>query len=302
MIEWLNQHDLILMEASIVERIRRAPDQTLHPRLVNAPLIYEATGKQALETIYAEYMDIARAAELPLLICTPTWRTNRERVTECAAKETINADAVHFLKDLRDQRQENIRIAGILGCKNDCYTPAEGLSQQQAFRFHAWQVDQLAGAGVDVLMAVTLPAINEALGLAQAMERSGLPYIISFVIARNGYLLDGTALAEAIATIDQATDRQPLGYTVNCAHPTFLCPHDQPKSVFERLIGYQGNASSLDHCDLDGAAEIKAEPVADWSAQMLELNQTYGVKMLGGCCGTNGEHLRTLVSLTKQQA
>ena len=37
-----------------------------------------------------------------------------------------------------------------------------------------------------------------ALGVADAMARTGLPYTISFVIRRSGVVLDGTPLGQAI--------------------------------------------------------------------------------------------------------
>jgi S-methylmethionine-dependent homocysteine/selenocysteine methylase len=82
---------------------------------------------------------------------------------------------------------------------------------------------------------------------------------------------------------------------VNCAYPSFLSAAQQPATLYQRLIGYQANASSLDHCDLDGAADLVADSISDWGDLMLELNRTYGVQILGGCCGTGGEHLRYLV-------
>ena len=57
----LNDHKLVLMEAAIVELLRRSGEVELHPRLVNAPLIYEATGREALRRIYQSYIDIALA-------------------------------------------------------------------------------------------------------------------------------------------------------------------------------------------------------------------------------------------------
>ena len=71
------------------------------------------------------------------------------------------------------------------------------------------------------------------------------------------------------------------------------CPM-QPVALFDRLVGYQANASSLDHCDLDGAAELATDDVADWGVQMLDLNRRFGLRILGGCCGTGPEHLRYL--------
>jgi S-methylmethionine-dependent homocysteine/selenocysteine methylase len=293
--ELLRHNDVILMEASIAECMRRMEGIVLHPTLVHTPLIYEEPGKRALGELYQAYIDIAFEAGKPLLILTPTWRASYTRVHESGINEKINLDAAQFLRQLRDQqgaRKGTIRIGGLIGCKNDCYRPEEGLSVAEAEEFHAWQLAQLKRGGVDFLIAQTLPSVVEAIGIAKAMGRTGLPYIISFVIARDGLVLDGTDLETAIRTIDDASNRRPLGYMVNCAYPTFLHAEEQPPDVFKRLIGYQANASSLDHCDLDGSTRLHQEDTQAWGELMLELNKKYGVKIIGGCCGTGPEHLR----------
>ena len=296
---FLDRHERILMEAAIVERLRRESDVTLHPRLVHATLLEDEAGRGELRRIYGDYVGVARQARLPLLLCTPTWRANRERLEEAGVADDLNRDAVHFLKELRvgpDAVDPAVLIGGLIGCKNDCYRPEEGLTSEEAESFHSWQLERLAGSGADFLVAETLPNIGEAVGIARAMARSGLPSVISFVIDRRGRLLDGTPLADASEMVDGAVDRQPLGYMINCAHPTFLRAAAQPPAMFERLIGVQANASSLDHDRLDGAAQLQADDIPSWGEEMLTLHRQYGVKILGGCCGTGVEHLRYLAS------
>ena len=286
------------MEAAIVEPLRRSSEVELHPLLVNAPLIYEEAGRQALAKLYQNFIDIALEAKTPFLMCTPTWRANRERVAETGINPAVNIDAARFLQGIREsqkQARENIKIGGLIGCKNDCYLPQESLSASQAEQFHTWQIEQLKKGGVDFIIAETLPNINEATGIAKALENSGLPYFMSFVISRDGRVLDGTELFTAINMIDANTDRQPLGFMVNCAYPSFLQAAAQPQELFKRLVGYLANASSRDHCELDGSESLLMESVSDWGEMMLELNRVYGVKVLGGCCGTNEQHLKYLV-------
>jgi homocysteine S-methyltransferase len=300
----LKDNSLILMEAAIVESLRRSENIELHPVLVNAPLIYDEQGRNALGALYQKYIDIARDAKRPFMMCTPTWRADKSRVAETGIKPSINMDAVHFLQGIRDAQGSGgppIKIGGLIGCKNDCYRPDEGLSATEAEEFHGWQLDQLKQGGVDFLIAETLPNVEEAIGISRAIERTGLPYFISFVISRDGRVLDGTDLHTAIKTIDESTGRQPLGYMINCAYPSFLNAANQPAALFERLMGYLANASSLDHCDLDGAAELQMESVSEWGGLMLELNRHYGLKVLGGCCGTNEEHLEYIAGDIRKQ-
>ena len=289
-----------LMEAAVVERLRRLNNITLHHSLVNAPLIYDKHGQQELIKIYQEYVDIAINAQIPILLCTPTWRANYQRVSESDFPMSINIDNVKFLQKFKDSQKDKkvqIKIGGLIGCKNDCYKPNEALSISESESFHSWQIKQLALGKVDYLIAETLPDIDEALGIAIEMEKTNIPYIISFVISRDGLILDGKSLSEAISYIDNNTTIKPLGYMVNCAYPSFLCPKDQPKELFKRLIGYQANASSLDHCDLDGSEQLESDTLSEWGNLMIELNEKYGIKILGGCCGTNGDHLRYISKL-----
>lgn len=298
----LENNPFILMEAAIVEQLRRSGAVRLHETLVNAPLIYDPAAREIMSAIYLEYMRLAQSAHLPILVCTPTWRANQARVYESEVSITVNLDAVSFMRELRDSEGYGdalVKIGGMIGCKNDCYQPDEGLSAPEAEQFHAWQIQQLTSGGVDFLIAETLPNVQEALGIARAMEVTGVPYIISFVISGDGRVLDGSSLKAAIDLIDSGTSRPPLGYMVNCAHPSFLCPEQQPGDIFNRLIGYQANASSLDHCELEKAEELQADDVVEWGQLMLTLNKSYGVKILGGCCGTGVEHLQYLIKNMK---
>jgi len=231
-------------------------------------------------------------------MCTPTWRADQSRISEASVSHSLNLDCVRFLQEIRNAQksgQDHIKIGGLLGCKNDCYQPDKGLSTIEAEAFHAWQVEQLVTGGVDFLIAETLPNIQEATGIARVMEKTGKPYIISFVISREGKVLDGTDLAIAVSVIDSETNRKPLGYMVNCAYPSFLCASNQPERLFDRLIGYLANASSLDHCDLENANQLEAEEVSEWGEEMLKLNRSFGIKLLGGCCGTGNDHLKYIV-------
>lgn len=294
----LKEAPLILTECAISERLRRRPDITLHPTLFNTPLIYDANGREGLEEIYHSYAAIARAARLPLLLCAPTWRIDQERVAEAGVPLFINRDAVNFMNGFKARHSSaaaEIITGALLAPKNDCYSPGAALTRSRAAEFHGWQIDQLVAADTEVIIAQTMPAVSEALGMADRLATSGKPYVISFVINRFGRVLDGTDLAEAIERIDQEAALPPAGYMVNCVYPTFLHAEHQGPEFFKRLIGIQANASSKDHDQLDGSEQLQQDPIADWGKNMLHLHRRYGVKILGGCCGTDHRYLRYLV-------
>jgi S-methylmethionine-dependent homocysteine/selenocysteine methylase len=288
----------ILAEASIVEVLRRSGKVELHPELVHCHLIYDDIGRQELADLFSTYISIAEKSGFPVIVLTPTWRADREKLSNAGIKKDLNGDSAEFMKKIRtgfSAWKENIFIGACIGPKNDCYDPVEALSVKEAYEFHSWQIERLAKAGVDFLIAETIPAVTEATGIAKAMAKTELPFFLSFVTNRKGRVRDGTRLEQAYTVIDSACERPPAGYWVNCTHPSFLCMNEQPETVISRFYGIQANASSLDQTELEGAETLQMDAIPDWGKQMVELNTKYGVKVLGGCCGTGPEHLQYIV-------
>lgn len=292
----LERHTLILAEAAIAERLRRMAGVTLHPTLFNSPMIYDGHAGKLMGDLYREYIGIARSAGVPILLAAPTWRLDRDRITHAGVPGTINRDAVAYMRQLRDATGYGQAVVGaLLGPRNDCYDPQAALPADEAEAFHHWQADELANAGAGYLLAQTIPAVSEAEGMARAMTATGALSIISFCINRNGRVLDGCPLDEAIARVDEATAGALMGYMVNCSHPTFLHPEEMNAGALRRLIGFDANASSLDHQDLEGSATTRQDSRETWVEEMLKLNRDHGVKILGGCCGTDDSYLKGLV-------
>lgn len=286
---------LILTECAITERLRRIPQISLHPSLFISPLIYQEAGRSELEKIYFSYRKVARQAQLPILLCAPTWRLDQERTSLAEASPSINADAVAFINGLAKAWQHPLSpvITGaLLAPKNDCYSPQAGLSRTESARFHSWQIQQLVDTGISVITAQTMPTVEEALGMADILSTSQTPYIISFVIGDDGKILDGTPLWQGIQIIDNEVARPPAGYMINCVYPTFLQAETQPAELFQRLLGIQANASSKNHQQLDGSSTLQQNPLEDWGENMLHLHRNFGLKILGGCCGTDHSYLQ----------
>lgn len=304
--EAINFYPHIITEGSIIERLKREFNYPLDELLSNSKMIYEDDGKLLLEKIYREYVDIAQSSDLPIMLLTPTWRANKERTAKADVDmKTINSDAFAFVNEIRKSYgnfSDKIYIGGLTGCKGDAYKPEEALNEIDAYDFHKEQMQILADAGVDFLLASTLPEINEAKGIAKAMSETGKDYVISFVIRDNGKLLDGTLLTEAIKIIDDSVSPTPLFYLTNCIHPdvlhkSFLNLVDKENILQKRLFGIQANASTKSPEELDTLQELDADSPADWARGMVDLNKKYNLKILGGCCGTDARFISSIVEL-----
>lgn len=301
--ELLEKSRFILGEGAVIERLRRNTDFELDPHIVNSAFIYDDAKRAALEAICRQYLDIGFQCGLPLLLSTPTWRASRDRIAAAGYEGLdVNGDNFRFLDALRNSYGEyagKVAICGLMSCRGNAYDPVDALAPAEARDFHAWQATRLAEAGVDFLLAATLPALSEATGLASAMAATGKPYIVSFVARPEGTLLDGTPLKDAIAAIDAAADPRPLAYLVNCTHASIFgtaLRHELNSSplVRERVVGLLANTAALSSEELDNSDGLVEEEPEAFARSLAGLHGDLGMKILGGCCGTDDRHIRCL--------
>lgn len=293
----------ILGEGAVIERLRRNIDLVLDQYLVNSAFIYSPTPRAALESICREYLEIGRDFNLPLLVSTPTWRASKERIAAAGyAGFDVNGDNARFLNTLRNSYGGyggKIIICGLMSCRGNAYSPGEALSVETAREYHAWQAHQLAVSEVDVLLAATLPALSEATGLAQVLAATGKPYLVSFVVRPTGTLLDGNPLIDAVSVIDAAVTPRPLGYMINCTHGSFARsalkhPDNSSGQVRQRVVGLLANTAALSPEELDENTSLIEEAPASFGTTVAALHSELGLKILGGCCGTDDRHIRAL--------
>ena len=308
--ELLATSPVVLGEGAVIERLRRSDGIRLDEHVVNSALIYDEAGRAALEAICRQYLDIGRRYNLPLLLSTPTWRAGRDRIAAAGlAGRDLNGDNFRFLAGLRDSYggyARQVTICGLMSCRGDAYKPAEAMTAAAAGKFHAWQAEALAAAGVDFLLAATLPALSEAVGLARAQAATGLPCLISFVARPEGTLLDGTPLHDAIATIDAAVTPRPLAYLINCTHVSIfrsalLHASNSSPLVRERVIGLLANTAALTPEELDASPELVGEAPETFGREVSALHAELGMKVLGGCCGTDERHIDCLAGELSRQ-
>lgn len=298
----IKQNEKILMEGALGERLNREYRLTFDEYIAMATLLYDKQGAQALTNLWNEYIDIARRYQLPFLAMTPTRRANYERVTCTGGSEQIIMDNVDLLRNIQKDSGIEMYVGGLMGCKGDAYTGEGALSEKEALEFHRWQAECFHKAGADFLYAGIMPTLPEAAGMAQAMAKTGIPYIISFTIQEDGKLIDGTTIADAIQYIDAVTEKKPVCYMTNCVHPSIvkkalLQPFNQNSIVRERFLGIQANTSPLSYAQLDGSAELKCSEPEDFAKEMMTLTNIGNIKIWGGCCGTDNRHMECLAKM-----
>lgn len=179
------------------------------------------------------------------------------------------------------------------------YKADEILYRKEAEEFHGWQANLFRDAGVDFLYAGIMPALKEALGMADAMAKTGVPYIISFMLRNDGCLIDGSRLCDAIQIIDNSIERKPLCFMTNCIHPivvreTLSYDYNQNICVKERFRGIQANTSAMGPELLDGSEILIGTEPEEFADEIVKLQKMINISIYGGCCSTDVSHIEEM--------
>jgi S-methylmethionine-dependent homocysteine/selenocysteine methylase len=308
-LELFSKSERLLTEGALVERLKHEYGLQMDPAINHAGLIYHEHGKTILADIYKQYIALSVQYQIPMMLMTPTRRVNADSLKRSVFKEkNIIEDSVAFLNELKSQYPlycENILVGGLLGCKGDAYDAGTALDTGAAYHFHKIQVDQFSSKEIDFLFAGIMPAKTEALGMALAMAGSGIPYIISFMVNKDGRLLDGTPLADAIRTLDESVSIKPVCYMANCIHPYNLNlalshPFNRDSPCLKRIMGIQANTSLLEPWELDQCETLDKGDYGFMISEIGKLKENFGFKILGGCCGTDAAFIDQLArSITR---
>lgn len=267
-------------------------------------LLKSAAGTAALRKYFRAYGVIARRFNTGLVLESATWRASADWAARLgysrAALAAANRRSIELLEEIRDEFENNrsrIVMSGCIGPRGDGYSPANMMSADQAENYHREQIETFAGTGADMVTAITVNYVEEAIGIAQAAHHAGMPVAISFTVETDGALPTGQTLQAAIGQVDAATSCYPSYYMINCAHPTHfehVLSNAQP--WMDRIRGLRANASRLSHAELNESAELDAGDPVELGAQYARLKATRlaQLNVMGGCCGTDHRHVEAI--------
>jgi S-methylmethionine-dependent homocysteine/selenocysteine methylase len=268
-------------------------------------LLDSELGRSALRAYFDCYVPLAVERNMGFVLESPTWRANpdwaakigydRKRLAE------INRASINLMHEIRSKYETPntpLVISGCIGPRGDGYDPATVMSRDEAEAYHAWQVTLFRDAGADLVSAITMTNIPEAIGIARAAQATGMPSVISFTLETDGRLPTGQALGEAIEAVDAETGQGPAYYMINCAHPCHFAEVLKTGHAWvKRIQGLRANASRKSHAELDNAPELDAGNPQELGEDYADLlSWLPHITVLGGCCGTDHRHIKEIAT------
>ncbi len=268
-------------------------------------LLRDPQGRAALDRYFRPYAELARREGTGLILDSATWRASRDwgvrlgYTTESLAD--ANRDAIAMLEPLRAEftaPQTPVVLNGCVGPRGDGYRADRLMSVADAENYHHEQIDTFAGTEADMVSAITMTHVEEAIGVTRAARRADMPVVISFTVETDGRLPTGQSLPEAVRQVDAATDAYPAYYMINCAHPTHfdqVLVSDAP--WLQRLGGLRANASQKSHAELNESTSLDDGNPAELGEQFAEIKRRVPrLSVLGGCCGTDHRHIESIAT------
>ena len=266
-------------------------------------LLQTEDGEKALQKYFRTYAEIAKRFDTGLILESATWRASNDwgmrlgYTTEALAD--VNRKAIQMLEEIRNAyeiKQRPIIISGCVGPRGDGYVPGNVMTVQEAETYHWDQVQTFASSAADMVCAITMNYVEEAIGITRAARRANMPVAISFTVETDGNLPTGQSLKSAIGQVDEATSGYLAYYMINCAHPThFERVVAEGGEWLERIRGVRANASHRSHAELNEAPDLDSGNPVELGKQYAGLTKHLSrLNVMGGCCGTDHRHVEQI--------
>ncbi len=289
--------DIILLDGATGSELERRGVEIGLP-LWSANAILHAP--EVVQQVHRDYLEAGARA-----ITTNTFRTHQRSLAKAGMGDRageLTRIAVEIARAARDGANTDALVLGAVAPLEDCYRPHLAPDGDTCHREHAQCIEHLVEAGVDMVWIETMCSAREATAAADA-ARSIAPsrWGISFCLADDGKVLDGTALEDIIPAI---VDARWIG--INCVAATVLARHVAMLRSALDTAGLTGDAGpriaaygNVGHADGHGAW-ISTDAVAPKRFAEHAMDWVHaGATVVGGCCGTTPatiEHVSSMLT------
>ncbi|NLZ53741.1 MAG: dihydropteroate synthase [Thermoanaerobacteraceae bacterium] len=256
--------------------------QTYGLKAGQPPESYNILHPEIIERIHREYL--AAGADV---ITTNTFGANRYKLEEHSLdlKQVIKSGVEIALKAARD-----MLVALDLGPIGLLMEPHGTLAFEEAYEIFKEQIIAGAQAGADLILIETMSDIYEVkAAILAAKENCRLPIFCTMTFDRDGRTLTGTDPLTMV-NIVQGLGVDALG--LNCSlGPKEILPLIEDIVKFSKVpVIAQPNAGLPKVINGKTLFDIEPKEFAEYAKALAEK----GVTILGGCCGTNPNHIKAL--------
>ena len=252
-----------------------------------APEVMNRRSPEAVKRLHLEY--IAAGADI---IKTNTFGINSLKHDNVEDELVI---ALGIARDAVAESGKDVYIAFDVGPTGRMLKPFGDLGFEDAVAIFARNMRCAETLGADLILIETVSDIYELkAAVLAAKEYSSLPIFVTCAFGADGKLLTG---ADPLAVISLLEGLGVSALGMNCS----VGP-DKMKGTLESFVKYSSlpiivnpNAGLPTLVNGESVYDLGADAFAESVAELCDM----GATVLGGCCGTTPEYIKTLVGKTK---
>ncbi len=209
----------------------------------------------------------------------------------------INAAGVRLARQavehLKDKQAGDAWVAGSVGPLGVRLEPLGKTGLDEARAAFAEQISALAGAGVDLLIIETMPALNEAQqALIAAREMApDLPVLVMVTVDDESNCLDGSSPEQAAARLTE-WGAGAIGVNCSTGPATVLTAIEAMRKATTLPLAAMPNAGMPRAVEGRNIYLCSPEYMASFARKAIAA----GAQFVGGCCGTTPNHIRAMRS------
>ena len=231
------------------------------------------------------------------IIETNTFGGNRTKLmTHGLASQT---DEINFqgARIAREAAGESTFVAGAIGPLGIRIEPWGKTSIDEARTIFREQATALDRGGVDCFILETFSDLNEVHAAILAVrDVSAKPLVVQMTIEEDGNSLEGTP-PEIFTKQIEEWGADVIGLNCSVGPQTMLDAAERIASVTSKRLSIQPNAGKPQSIEGRNLYLCSPEYMASYARKFVQ----YGVRIVGGCCGTTPMHIKAMRGAVKAE-
>jgi homocysteine S-methyltransferase len=302
---FLEQNNVVILDGGLATELeRRGAD--LHDPLWSAKLLLENPNliRQVHYDYFAAGADVATTASYQATI--PGLLQRGLSTNQAADLLRLSVSLARQACDQFWQTRPHGRIKSLVAASIGCYGAFlhdgseyrgdYGLTVQQLMDWHRPRLQILAAAQPDLIACETVPSLTEGEALVRLLsEIPHMPAWLSFSCRDDRHLCHGERFVDAVQLVHDAPNVVAVG--VNCTPPQFIegLLESAAGATARYLVVYPNSGETW-----DAATQSWGGVTANhsWNAYVQRWHAA-GARLIGGCCRTTPETIRTIAQALK---
>ncbi|OYT71016.1 MAG: bifunctional homocysteine S-methyltransferase/methylenetetrahydrofolate reductase [Chloracidobacterium sp. CP2_5A] len=244
-----------------------------------------------VQEVHREY--VKSGAEI---VQTNTFGANRPKLEAHGFQDRVQEINYKAAKLAREAVGPQVYVAGSIGPLGIRIEPWGPTSFEEAKAFFREQAEALLDGGVDLIVLETftdLTEIRQALAAVKELSPD-TPVVAQMTVGEDGATGYGTASETFAKRLDE-WGADVIGLNCSVGPKPMLEAIERVAALTEKPLSAQPNAGMPQ--DLHGRKIYLCSPeyMAKYARRLIQA----GVRLIGGCCGTTPEHIKTLAAAVR---